>query len=97
FLHALYADVLHRSIDAAGDQAWGAALGSGVSAQVIAGDILRSSEAQQDLVGNYYHMFLHRAADTAGLGGFVSAMQNGAREDQVVANIVGSAEYYALA
>ena len=94
FLKALYTDVLHRQIDPSGDQSWGAMLTGGASTEAVAGLVLQSGEARQDLVQDYYLAFLHRTPDSNGVAGFVNAMQHGEREEQVVAGIVGSPEYY---
>jgi hypothetical protein len=94
FLIALYTDVLHRGLDANGDQAWGASLAAGTDRMTIAESVMNSPEWEQDLINNYYHTVLHRNVDADGLAGFVGAMQQGMREDQVVVAMASSAEYF---
>jgi hypothetical protein len=56
---------------------------------------LRSSEAESALIGSYYQRFLHRAADQNGLNGWVSNVVNGGqRQEDVIAGIVSSDEYF---
>ncbi|HEV3447868.1 MAG TPA: DUF4214 domain-containing protein, partial [Gemmataceae bacterium] len=81
FLNALYADVLHRTVDAGGRTSFDQLLGMGVSRIYVANVILTSQEYRQDLVQSYYQRFLHRAADTSGLSGFVSAFQSGGTDN----------------
>jgi len=93
FLNALYADVLHRTVDAGGRTSFDQLLGMGVSRIYVANVILTSQEYRQDLVQSYYQRFLHRAADTAGLTGFVSILQSGGTDNTVIASILSSEEY----
>ncbi|HEV3082905.1 MAG TPA: DUF4214 domain-containing protein [Gemmataceae bacterium] len=93
FLNALYADVLHRTVDAGGRTSFDQLLGMGVSRIYVANVILTSQEYRQDLVQSYYQRFLHRAADTAGLTGFVSVLQSGGTDNTVIASILSSEEY----
>src|SRR5262249_37894657 len=65
----------------------------GARAQV-AFDILNSQESRTDEVGSYYQQFLGRTADAGGLAAFVADLQNGATNEQVVALIVASQEYF---
>ncbi len=51
------------------------------------------AELQQAIVQHEYQYFLHRAADAAGLASWTQALRNGVRDEQIVAAIVGSAEY----
>jgi hypothetical protein len=60
----------------------------------IAFQIVSSPEADQHLVQNFYQKFLGRAAEPGGLGGWVATLQHGARDEQVIAGIVGSPEYF---
>ena len=43
---------------------------------------------------NFYHKYLHRSADLAGLNAFVQAREQGATEDAVIAAMVASDEYF---
>jgi hypothetical protein len=69
-------------------------LKNGASVSVIAADILGSLEYQQDLVKGYYLHYLDRPADASGMQYFINSMTQGASDQNIVAAILGSAEYY---
>jgi hypothetical protein len=94
WLQAVYADVLNRPIDAGGQRAWGQQL-SRVSRTTVAGGIINSVEGTQSEVQLLYNQFLHRQADNNGLSNFAAALQQGGTQEQVIANIVASDEYFA--
>jgi uncharacterized delta-60 repeat protein len=75
FLAALYQDGLGRPIDPAGQAAFSQFLANGASRMQIAAIVLGSPEYLQHLVQGYYQTLLHRAADSAGLNGFVSMLK----------------------
>jgi hypothetical protein len=45
-------------------------------------------------VNNYYETFLRRASDSGGLAYRVAQLAAGARDESVIATIVGSPEFY---
>jgi hypothetical protein len=47
------------------------------------------------LVQAFYQRLLHRQAESAGLEGWTEALQAGTRDEQVIAAIAGSSEYFA--
>jgi uncharacterized delta-60 repeat protein len=94
FLDAVYRDVLNRSPDTSGAIAFGLLLAGGAPRGIVAEAILTSAESYQDQVQNLYQRSLHRPADTGGLNAFVAAMQQGAREEDVLATMCGSGEYF---
>jgi hypothetical protein len=94
FLQAVYADGLNRGTDPTGQAAFGEALGSGISRQVVADAIFGSHEHQQDLVQSDYQTYLGRSADGAGLAAFMGGLQQGLSDQAVIAIMVGSPEYY---
>jgi hypothetical protein len=96
FLSAVYRDVLGRDVDPNGAATFGAQLAQGRDRGVVAGEILTSVEGERDYVQGLYNQYLQRPADTAGLNNWVSALQSGVTNEQVVAGIVGSVEYFAL-
>ena len=58
--------------------------------------ILRGTEGETDLISTYYTLYLHRPADSGGVSSYVSAVLNGGlRQEDVIARIVGSDEYFA--
>ena len=97
WLSAVYQDVLHRAIDAAGAKAFGVLLNQEFTPRsTVASLILGSQEAMIDRVEGYYTEFLRRPADPFGLGEYVNLMAHGATDEQVIAMIMGSQEYFQL-
>lgn len=95
FLTNLYLDLLDRQVDQTGLQNFGTALANGTATTTsVAGAILTSQEYRTDLVQGYYVQFLNRAADPVGLAQFVTALLAGATDQDVIATIVGSQEYF---
>ena len=94
FLEALYQDSLDRGVDALGQASWTQALASGLSRTQVAELIFSSPEYKIDLVNNYYTHFLGRSADPTGLNGRVNGLLGGLRDEQVIAAIVASDEYF---
>jgi protocatechuate 3,4-dioxygenase beta subunit len=94
FLAALYHDALGRGVDPAGAALFARQLAGGTSRLIVAKEILFSTEAEDILVNNLYERYLHRQADAAGIAGFVGALQHGARVDDMIAMLMGSAEYF---
>jgi hypothetical protein len=95
FLTALYKDALGRYPDPDGLAAFTSALQGGSLSFTTAADLVFSSpEARGVGIGNDYARLLLRPVDSSGLSGFLTAEQHGAREEDVIAAIAGSAEYY---
>jgi autotransporter-associated beta strand protein len=95
FLTAMYQDILNRGVDAAGRAYFLLLLQQFTPHNVIATQILKSVEADQHTVDSFYRMFLHRPADNSGLNAFTNVLQTGGREEQVIAALVASDEYFA--
>jgi len=95
FVNAMYRDVLHRAVDPTGQQYFLLLLQEFTPRSAVAATLLKSGEALQDVVANWYEIYLHRAADSGGLNNFTNALQHGATDEQVIAALVGSAEYFA--
>jgi hypothetical protein len=85
--------VLDRPIDPAAAVALTQALAVKTRA-AVALDVLNSVEARQRLVRGVYERFLHRSADAAEVQAFVDVLQNGGTDEDVIAMLVGSAEYF---
>jgi uncharacterized repeat protein (TIGR01451 family) len=94
WLSKVYQDLLNRPIDPVGVAEWEGLLNQGVSPIRIVQDIEASPEYRINRVEALYGQYLHRAADSAGLGGFVSLLQGGATVEQVAAIIAGSPEFF---
>jgi Domain of unknown function (DUF4214) len=93
FLDALYLDVLDRPIDPAAAVALTQALAVKTRA-AVALDVLNSVEARERFVRGVYEHFLHRSADAAEVQAFVGVLQNGGTDEDVIAMVAGSAEYF---
>jgi uncharacterized delta-60 repeat protein len=96
FLPALYQVIVQRPIDPTGAQGWGQALQSGAwSRQAVAAAILASEEADALVIHTDYLRLLHRVADPDGFANSLNALQRGLTEEQLLALLAGSAEYFA--
>jgi PKD repeat protein len=96
FVDAAYCDVLGRHADPAALDAFGHALGTGGSRAQVALAILTSAEARQNLIGGYYRRFLRRQPDAAGAAGLLAQLGAGASDEQLLAALLGSTEYFNL-
>ena len=95
FLNALYQDALGRAPDGGGRAGFDQFLARGGTRTQVATIIFTSLEHDIDLVSGWYVAFLRRPPDANGLNGFVTALMLGARDETLVAGIVGSDEYLA--
>ncbi len=96
FITGLYGEVLYRSPSTAELAGWETALDEGVSRAEVTVAFLTSQEYRTDLVQNDYMTFLLRAADSGGVTAWVDALNAGATDQQVLAQIFGSPEGYQL-
>jgi len=111
FVHNLYRELLGREPDAAGFAAWLSFLAddqgqsnAGRRAVAIAG-FMDSPEYKDHVVTTIYEVFLHRAPDSLGMQAWANVLgqpgnpgthAGGHDELDVVADIIGSPEYFAL-
>jgi uncharacterized protein (TIGR03118 family) len=93
FVTALYQDALSRAVDPTGRMVFDQFLAMNGSRMTVATIIFTSPEFRQDLVQGDYLQFLHRPADPTGLAAFTNALNMGARDEQVNAGLIGSAEF----
>jgi autotransporter-associated beta strand protein len=106
FVNALFQDTLNGRLPTQGElNAWVGALNTGVSRQQVGAAILGTSEYLDDLVAGFFTSYLHRPASQTEINNWVSLMQNptvsifavgshGLTDEQVIAIMLGSAEYY---
>lgn len=96
WIDALFTAVLKRHAEggALGTLAPTAAQGSGGRSSVAIA-VLTSAEADQVRVAGYYQTYLHRNGDSAGVAAWVQQMQQGTRDEVVIAAFLGSAEFFA--
>jgi hypothetical protein len=96
FLNALYQDGLNRSVDPTGEATLGMALANGSTTGMVASEVFRSQEFLEDQVQGFYRTLLNRLADNGGLNASVTALQQGATDQQVIASLAGSDEFFAI-
>jgi hypothetical protein len=98
FLEGLYQDVLGRGIDPAGDASFTSALNSGTLNRLnVAYALIFSPEGLSHLVQGYYNEFLRRPGDPSGVNFYVTMLEMGARDEEVIIALVSSDEYFARA
>ncbi|TME00634.1 MAG: DUF4214 domain-containing protein [Chloroflexi bacterium] len=60
----------------------------------MASQILYSAEGRAQLVGGYYRTYLGRVADAGGLAYWTQAILGGASDEQILAFVVSSDEFF---
>jgi hypothetical protein len=94
FVDAVYRELLGRSADAAGLQAWTNNLNRGMARATVVSGIEGSDEYHMREVTALYEGLLGRAPDAAGLSAFTAAMRDGMTVDAATVAIMGSEEYF---
>jgi hypothetical protein len=96
FIAGVYESALHRPASSGDLAYWASVRGAGVSDAQIAQAILNSPEARTFLIENTYESYLGRPADPGGLSYWQAVLSSGqVTDEQFVASIIGSPEYYA--
>jgi hypothetical protein len=96
FLDALYQDLLSRPADSTARMVILPLLTGGTPRSQIASAILGSVEYQDDLVDSYFQRFLGRPAG-GDASPFVQELKLGTSDETVIAQIIGSQEFFDLA
>jgi hypothetical protein len=96
FLNALYQDLLNRPADPGAIATYLPLLNASTPRSQVAGDVLSSFEYNNDLVNGYFLRFLGRPAGSSGPL-YVSELGQGATDETVIAQILGTPEFFALA
>jgi hypothetical protein len=89
----LYQTVLRRAATSPEIDFWQGQLRAGVSRNGVALGFVYSTEYLTSVVDGYYRDLLGRAIDPTGRQTWVTAIQRGARDEEIIANIVSSVEY----
>jgi hypothetical protein len=97
YLFGLYADVLGRSPDANGLDAWLSAVQGGLSRAVVANGFLSSQEADLEHVNHDYANYLGRSGEAAGVAFWLGALESGQSSSQVAEAFLASDELFARA
>jgi trimeric autotransporter adhesin len=93
FLTAVYQDVLGQNIDPVAQTFFTGELAGGTPRSAVAMQVLTSVTGERALVQSIYQHYLHRAADTGGVNHYLQFLQQGGLDEEIVAQLVGSAEY----
>lgn len=94
FVAALYRDALFRPPEPAAAQGWGELLAAGVSRATVAEGVVGSREFDWWVVRGFYLLWLRRDPDPAGHDALVGHLQRGVTDDEVLAVILASPEYF---
>jgi hypothetical protein len=95
YVQNLYADLLGRPLDPAGQATFVGGLDrTQLTRTQVVQDILNSNEYRTDVVQALYETELHRPADSRSLSGFTAFLAGGGTEEQIAANLAGSAEFF---
>jgi hypothetical protein len=95
FLAAAYGDLLGRQPDAGGLTFFGNQLAMAVSRATVATELVSGSEGAQKTVDRLFEQLLHRAADAGAKTYFGTQLQDDMRDEQLVAVLAASDEYFA--
>jgi hypothetical protein len=98
WLNQVYLDLLGRNRDQAGSQGFLDGLNSNpptLTRQQVVSQILKSNEYQTDLITSFYSKYLDRTNPTSSdLAFWISALNSGTTNEQIIAQFVGSNEYF---
>ncbi|WP_299414732.1 DUF4214 domain-containing protein [uncultured Sulfitobacter sp.] len=102
-IYRLYRATLDRAPDAGGLEGWSAQLGAGQAYTAIAAGFTNSAEFQNTygalgdtgFINQLYQNVLNRAADTAGLNGWLDVIANGGKREDIVRGFAQSQEFIA--
>jgi hypothetical protein len=97
YLFGLYADVLGRSPDPDGLDAWLGAARGGLSRAALADAFLHSPEADRVRVERDYATYLGRSGEAAGVAFWLAALEGGQSWAQVAEVFLASDEFFARA
>jgi hypothetical protein len=93
FLEQLYNDLLGRPIDEGSLASFTDLLNRGGSRQQVALFILGGSEYRSNQIQSFFKTFLERQAIDSEIDFLLALWQQGARREQIIAQIIGSEEY----
>jgi hypothetical protein len=90
-IHNLYVDLLGRAPQASETSYWLA----NYDQSILANEVLFSSEGRSFLVNTLYtHILSRTAVGDPGMAFWTNALLNGASDENIIASILGSVEYY---
>ena len=95
WLDEVFVNLLHREIDQGSREAFFPRFQAGLSLTQAALDVLHSVEYRTLLIQGFYNTFLHRTATPTELATSLAMLAGDATDEDVMAAILGSQEYYA--
>jgi hypothetical protein len=96
YLNAVYENEIGRPIDSVALATWIPIASSSIAGRANAAfGIMRSAEGEKAEITSIYETVLGRLAEASGEAGWVSLLQHGVSDAQVIAGIIGSNEYFA--
>lgn len=95
FLDALFGDALHRTVDPGARSYFDDLLGHGASRAQIANIVFGGDEYRRDLVDDWFEHYLDRPSDPASQTLFFNQLKAGLSDEQVIAQLLASDEFYA--
>ena len=93
FVQAAYQRALGRPATAGEVATWTPRMATTSDRFALAAALLQSPEGRRMRVTALYQTYLRRAPDAGGLSAWAGVLQRGGREEDVIAGLVGSAEY----
>lgn len=94
WVNGMYADLLGRLPDAAGDVSWVSALNAGMPRSLAAFGFAGSAEREAIVVRDDYNRFLGREASEAETDGWVNRFRSGMSNENIIAGFVASDEFF---
>lgn len=94
YIEALFPDLLGRSASPTDLSSFGGLLSSGMTRTDMAAAILGSTEYRTRQVTGYYQDYLRQLPGALEVNPWVTALQSGVRDEVVIAQFVGSNEYF---
>lgn len=97
FVQGLFLTLLGRTPTLSEESGFVLQLGGGFTRAQVAGELLGSSEYNQDLLATYFEQYLDRPPTSSDAAFFVPLLDAGGNNEAVQAEILGSAEYNTVA
>jgi len=94
FLNALYAVQVGRQVDSVGSQVFGSQLNGGARRDAVAIQVINSFEGAQKETRVLYGNLLERPPEALGFNYFSGLLQQPVPEQSILAQIVGSEEFF---
>jgi hypothetical protein len=95
WLNQAYRDILGRNRDTAGSQSFLNGLNNGsLTRSQVADALLSSTEYRQRLISQFFGSYLGRTPAAAEVNNYLSAIAAGATDEQLIAQILASNEYF---